>query len=205
MSTRTDVLTVVGLVVGASSLAVGLVALTSFAWWADLVIAVAIGVALLIVLRFIPGGKEKPPSEPERGPLFSLRLPEAPTTGHIDNYKTVVFGKVLVTKHAEGVRALRFGLAMPEREFLDFGDFQEIWQETPEIHSRYISNPVDLPTNRQGMLAFVHAPGSSGVADSYELSVYDTGTRQTFKVSGLGEYTFYDDGTVEQVDRGHLA
>jgi len=132
--------------------------------------------------------------------LFSLRLPQAPRAGHIDNHETVLFEQALVTKHAIEARALRFGLAMPDREFLDFGDFQAIYQERLSIHGQYLSNPLDLPTNRQGMLAFIHAPGSTGLADTFELSIVDTYSQRSFAVSSLGEHTFYSDDSVKKVN-----
>lgn len=203
MVAKRDPAVIVSLVLAAVVVAATLVALAiqnSFPWWVDvLLVASAIAAPLTVWLVVRRPGRRSTSGESAREPLFSLRLPEPPRSGQIDNYETVLFEKVLATKHAAGERALRFGLSMPGREFLDFGDFQEIWRDRPAIHSTYLSNPLDLPTNRQGMLAFAHASGSSGVAKHFELAISDSGTQLEFTVTELGEHTFYDDGSVRLV------
>lgn len=177
---------------------------TSFFPWVDAVLYTAAAVLSLIALgllayatsRFIRD--HRIPTQPDaKQALFSIRLPENPAKGSIGNHQTVWFDKALVTKRFEGVRVLRFDLSMPGREFVDLGEYQEIYQEHPEIHSKYHSNPLDVPNNSQKVLAFVTAADSDAALDSFRLSIRDTHADRSFVVTSLGEHICFDDGSVE--------
>lgn len=177
---------------------------TSFFPWVDVALYIVAAVLSLIALgllvpaiwRFIRDHWIS--TQPDaRQALFSIRLPENPARGSIDGHQTVWFDKALITKRIEGVRVLRFHLSMPGREFVDLGDYQDIYQGHPEIHTQYHSNPLDVPNNSQKALAFVIAADSDAPFDSFELSIWDTHTDQSFVVTSLGEHICFDDGSIE--------
>lgn len=72
---------------------------------------------------------------PEPTALLMIRVPRDPRRGHIDNYETVHFDQVLLTDLSGEGRLLRFSLTMADREFVDFGEFQEIYREHPDRKS----------------------------------------------------------------------
>lgn len=125
-STAGLILTAVGVAFALATFAL----VTSYHWLVDALLLLG-ALAVLVLLSVVMQRARKDAAPPEQGPtaLFSLRLPERPRTGHIYSHKTVLFEKALVTKHEASARALRFGLSMPGKEFLHFGDFQEIWRE----------------------------------------------------------------------------
>ena len=123
-------------------------------------------------------------------PLFSIRLPTAPHEGHIDSHGTVIFEKTLITDLSGDGRILRFALRMPGIEFVDFGEFQAIYQEKRNLHGAYLSNPLDISGNRQGVLAFVVAEGSLRATDEFEVAIHDVRANRTFRLTSLGEHVF---------------
>jgi hypothetical protein len=169
-------------------------------WFEYALVALAVGLAVAALMLFVIGvaGLLTDPASEEsaRDPLFSLRLPAQPQIGHLGNHRTVYFDQALVTNHSGKKRALRFELSMPGLQFLDSGEFQAVYQEDPAIRARYLSNPLDLPTNRQGTLAFILRSGPIGDVETFGLSIYDSGGRRSYAVSKLGEHTFYSDGSV---------
>lgn len=130
---------------------------------------------------------------PRRKALFSVRVPQQPRIGNIDKYGTAHFDQVLVTDLSREGRILRFGLSMPDREFLDFSEYQEIHRDHLGTPQRYLSNPLDLTGNQQGSVAFVHRPGSEGVGESWELAVEDVHSGTVLTISELGEHVCYED------------
>jgi hypothetical protein len=87
---------------------------------------------------------------------------------------------------------------MPEHTFMDFSDFQSVWQDIGGI-SGYHSNPLDLPIDHyQRHLAFIRTGGPFGASDSWEVEIHDVRSKQKFEVSELGEFWLYDDGSVEK-------
>jgi hypothetical protein len=89
---------------------------------------------------------------------------------------------------------------MPGKQFVGIGEFQEIYQDPPSTRDTTHSNPLDLPNNTQAVPAFVVDAGADGVADTFELSIHDTATDQTFHIGDLGEYVCYDDGSANRVE-----
>jgi hypothetical protein len=173
---------------------------TSFPFWVDVLLYSLAAIFILagVYLLYLSFRKQPTSDQPaSKRPLFSVRMPEPQRSGHIDSYKTVWFDKVLITKRSEGDRVLRFYLSMPDREFVDVGEFQQIYQEQTGIHSAYHSNPLDLPNNAQKVLAFVLASGPEGVASTFELSIRDVRSDNLFTISTLGEHVCFDDGSVE--------
>ena len=166
-----------------------------------MLVALAVLAVVISAIRVWNDWPRREPPTP-REALFMILLPEAPRTGKLDRYTIVLFENVLVTKRTESDRVLRFYLSMPEREFVSLTDFQEIYHEHPSIHTEYHSNPLDLPNNTQKVLAFVLAPGSEGVADTFELLIHDVHSDEKFMISDLGEYVCYDDGSSGPVSSG---
>lgn len=112
-----------------------------------------------------------------------------------------VFPDGLFTDLADGPRSLRLGLTMPDREFLNFNEFQSLYREFPEeVRTVYMSNPAHLETSRQGHIAFTHKANTPiGIAEPWTLEVRDPKVPHKYEITELGEWEFMDDGTVRRV------
>lgn len=124
--------------------------------------------------------------------LFSVRLPKAPRSGHLDTHSTVLFDEVLVTDLSGEGRILRFSLSTTgSAGFLDFGEFQSVYRGHPEIHSKYLSNPLDIRGNRQGILAFIRASAEDeATIAEFKLEIHDAKAGRSFTLDSLGEHEF---------------
>lgn len=124
--------------------------------------------------------------------LFEIRIPKPPRPGHIGNYPAVHFENVLATDLSGEGRILRFALVLSGHDFYDFGEFQAVYQESPEIHSSYLSNPLDLNGNEQGALAFISRAQPISDVRSWEVRVTDVTSGALLIIDDIGEHRCTD-------------
>ena len=141
---------------------------------------------------------EDPRAQPPPTPLVSIRIPKNPTLKKPGVRRTIYFPSVLITNLTQDVRFLQFSLSMTDCSFADVSTFQELYKGSVEMQRNYFSNPLHLGIeNHQKQLAFFTAGGGGfpGVADTWDLTIYDRGADKTYTVSGLGEFRLYSDGS----------
>ncbi len=131
-------------------------------------------------------------AEPTRE-LFEIRIPTVPRSGHIESHPTVHFENVLATDLSGKGRILRFGLVIPGHDFFDFGEFQAVYKELPDIQGRYLSNPLDLDGNTQGALAFISRSEVPANLTSWEVHVEDVTSGAKLKIADVGAHRCAED------------
>ena len=140
-------------------------------WWPAPALMVATGETIIILGAFSAYNKLRNLIHEEADPAVQLTfsIPYVPRLGGIEGQRSVLFEDVRVTNHSEQTQIIRAELILKEitigksgrrhdeARFKSDTQFQAFYQQHPNLHPTYLSNPMHLEprSNEQGNLAFL--------------------------------------------------